>query len=382
MKEILFIRNSSDNFGGIEGQILRLATEFYSKGLFLPVLVTASTTCTFARRFKENGFDVYQVPFGKSKTIMSARCISDIIACRNIALIQTHMFRESLIARLVCKKNPQIPHVYRAQLHIDASQKNPSWKKFLYHLLDKLTSKHVDYYVANGEYLRDEIVNRSWIKPGKAITVINGRQSLGLPDLPYERLDAPLPFKIAMIANLWTGKGHDVLIKGLSILNNKGIRIEARLIGGELTGKQSLTSPITNDIKAQARKLGVLDQIEFYGHTDDVYSALKGIAVVVLPSDSEGIPNSILEAISLRKLVIASRVGGVPEIIDDGSQGLLHSPRDPDDFAKCLHQVFTTPASKWEPLRNAAYQKWQEKFTMKKMIENLTEIYKKLNALN
>jgi glycosyltransferase involved in cell wall biosynthesis len=60
---------------------------------------------------------------------------------------------------------------------------------------------------------------------------------------------------------------------------------------------------------------------------------------------------------------------------------LLHNPQDPEDFAKCIQQVFITPASKWEPLRDAAYKVWQEKFTIEKMIDSLSEIYKKLGIL-
>ncbi len=381
MKEILFIRNSCYNLGGVEGQVIRLAKGLFSRQLFYPVLVTSNQNSPFAQLFKDNSFPVYEAPMGKRDINKAAKIISRILSQRDITVIQSHMFRESLIGRLVRKKYPQIPHIYRAELHIDASPENPPWKKFMYHLLDKWTSKYVDYYVANGQYLRDEIINRSWIKPHKTIAVINGRQSIGLPDSTYERLDLPLPPRIAMIANLGLGKGHDVLIRGMSILRNKGMRIEARLIGGEGTGNNSKASPFTNNLKYQASKLGVLDQIDFYGHTNDVYSALKGFAVVVLPSDSEGIPNSILEAISLRKLVIASRVGGIPEIIQDGSQGLLHNPQDPEGFAKCIQQVFITPASKWEPLRDAAYKVWQEKFTIEKMIDSLSEIYKELGIL-
>jgi glycosyltransferase involved in cell wall biosynthesis len=249
----------------------------------------------------------------------------------------------------------------------------------MYHILDKWTSKYVDYYVANGQYLRDEIINRSWIEPRKTCVIVNGRDSIGPPDPPYDRLESPLPPCIAMIANLRSRKGHDVLIKGLASLRKKGLRIEARLIGGEATGDNNIQgTPFTDNIKAEARRQGVLEQIEFYGYTNDIYTALRDFPVVVLPSDGEGVPNSIIEAISLRKLVVASRVGGIPEIIQDGLQGILHSPRDPDAFASCLERVFTTPSRDWEPIRDAGYQTWQKKFSVNKMINSFTAIYNEL----
>lgn len=380
MKEILFIRASSCNIGGVEGQILKIAKNLFSRNIFSPVLVTSDKNSSFAQSFGSIG-PVYKVPMGKKDIGKAAKIINGIISQRNIAVIQTHMFRESLIGRKLRKINCEIPHVLRAQTYIDCSC-NPRWKKRLYHLLDRMTSRYVDYYLANGQYLADEIIKISGVRCKKVHVLLDAVEQIGQPDELNGELDMPLPMRIAMVANLLPIKGHDTLINALAILKKKGLPVKVRLIGGEATGTvDSSETSFTDNLKAKAQQLGVLEQIEFYGHTHDVYKALQGFPIVVLPSNSEGVPNCVLEALGLRKLVIVSNVGGVSEVIQNGINGLLHPARNAQAFAGCLEKVFTTPAKEWETVRNAGYETWKEKFSMDKMMDGLINVYRELGVL-
>jgi glycosyltransferase involved in cell wall biosynthesis len=380
MKEIIFIRQSTENVGGVEWQIVKLAEKLYSRGCFKPVLITSDIQSPFAQIFAARGFEVLSVPMSRAKILSAANMLSaakkivQALEGRDVALIQTHLFRESLVGKAVRRKRPDICHILRAQTYINCS-KNSKAAKFLYHLLDRATSSYVDLYIANGRYLRDEIVYKSGIAPSKVEVVINGRDSIGPPDEPCSKPDKPLPAKIAMIANFEQGKGHDGLLKAITALKRKDLMVRVRLIGGNL--KQDNTSAI----KKLADKLGVSDQIEFYGYTKDVFNALVGISVVVLPSDSEGVPNCILEAMSLRKLVIASDTGGVSEIIEHGKTGLLCKPKDSKGFTDLLEYVFTRKAGDFEQMRTAGFEKWENEFTGEKMVDKLIEVYRKLGVL-
>jgi glycosyltransferase involved in cell wall biosynthesis len=381
MKEIVFIRQSTANMGGIQWQIVKLAEKLFSRGCFKPVLITSDKHSPFAQAFAARGFEVFAVPMGKAKILSAAKEVSKILKDRDIAVIQTPLI-ESFIARAVRKKRDDIRHILRAEVSISGTL-NPNWKKRLCHLLDKLTSRWVDCYVVNGQYLADEIINCSKVNPNKVVVLLNGRDQIGEPDEPCDEPDKPLPARIAMVANFAQGKGHDCLMKAMAILKKKNLIIRARLIGGELAAKisDSKKQNNTSAIKKLAGEFSVSDQIEFYGYTKDVFSALAGISVVVLPSDSEGVPNCILEAMSLRKLVIASNTGGVGEIIDDKKTGLLCKPKDPKGLADLLQYVFTHKAGDFEPMRTAGFEKWQKNFTSEKMVDKLVEVYRKLGVL-
>lgn len=382
MKEIIFIRQSSPEMGGVEWQIIKFAEKLFSRHCFKPVLITSDNQSTFAKDFAACGFEVLAVPMEKIKIFSAIKDILKILENREVAVIQTHLFRESAIGRAIRKKKPGIRHIFRAETYIDCLSR-PRWKKNLYHLLDKITSRWVDCYIANGQYLANEIVNRSKVNPNKIIVLLNGTDPIGPPDEPCGRLYEPLSPRIAMIANLKKGKGHDCLIKALAELKKRNLKIAARFIGGKATGSlgNARIDDTEEQIKKMAEELNVSDQIEFYGYTRDIYIALEGILVVVLPSDSEGIPNCIFEAMSLRKLVIASNTGGVDEMIEHGKTGLLHQPKDYKGFADCLEKVFTTPANQWENVRNAGFEKWQKEFTGTKMVNDFIEIYQRLGVL-
>jgi glycosyltransferase involved in cell wall biosynthesis len=375
MKEIIFIRQSLSTMGGVEWQIVKLAEKLFSRGCFKPVLITSDNNSDFAKSFAACGFEVIAVPMEKAKIFSAGKKILKILENREVAVVQTHLFRESAIGRYIRKKRPDIRHIFRAETYIDCLLK-PEWKKQFYHLLDKLTSQWVDCYVVNGKHLVDEIISRSKINPNKIIVLLNGRDSIGVPDEPCGQPDKPLPAKIGMVANFVRGKGHDVLCKAIEILNKNGIKITVRLIGTEIDNLGTL-----RQTKTFAEKIRVLENLEFYGKTDKVYQALKDIPVIVLPSDSEGVPNCILEAMSLRKLVIASNTGGVGEIIEDKKTGLLCKPKDPRSFADCLQYVFTHKAGDIELMRNAGFEKWKKEFTAEKMVDKLVEIYRKLGVL-
>lgn len=384
MKDILFIREASHDIGGIEKQVLLIAKELASRKLFNPILATSSRISEVGQRFEKLGFPVYEIPIGKGNRIgKGAEAIESILKEHNVALIQSHMFRESIVGRKVRKKYPKIPHVFRAHTYIDCSW-IPKWKKVAYHLLDKSTSKYVDQYVCISQNAFSEISKNSWIPVSKIRLLTNAAEKIGVPDQLEDNLNLSLPARIAMVSNFLPHKGHDVLVNALLLLKQRGLRVYVRLIGGELTGngKTKNCTPFIDSIKQDALKGGVLDQIEFYGYTQGVYEALKGFSVVILPSDSEGIPNCILEALSLRKLAIASHVGGISEIIQSGVDGFLHPPQDPDALADILEKVFTLPASTWEPVRDSGYKTWKEKFSLEQLANGLIMIYRELGVLS
>jgi len=304
--------------------------------------------------------------------------LEPLVRKHDIAVVQSHGFRESLLGAAIRKRHPEMRHVFRVHTHIDCAS-IPQWRKLAYHVLDRINSRYVDCYAANGQYLANEIVRHSWITSRKIRVIINGREAVGIPDPRPENIESPLPRRIAMVSNLLPRKGHDTLLEALALLQAKRMRVDVRLVGGEATNAVvSGGTPFTDSLRERARHLGVLDQIEFYGHTRDIYAALQGFPVVVLPSDSEGVPNSILEAMSLRKLIIASRVGGVPEIILDGRDGMLHAPRDAQALASYSERVFDTPASVWQPMRDSAYARWQREFSMEAMMNGLILVYRSL----
>ena len=342
--------------------------------MFLPELITSDAASAFARRFAQEGIKVHSVPMGLTDLCSSAKKLSKVIDFSEVAVIQSHMFRESFIGRLLKRAHPEILHAFRAQTYIDCSW-IPGWKKRLYHLADKLTQRYVDVYYANGEYLRDELIHRSGIPGDKIHVVLNGSAGSGLPPRSFFESAGTLRPEVAMVANLTKHKGHDVLIRSLGLLKSRGLSVKAKLLGSFDPGDGLFLS-----LKALAEANGVLSQLEFAGFSENADDETAAIAVVVLPSDREGVPNCILEAMSAGKIAVAASTGGVPEIITDGYNGFLHEARNHTQLADILQRIFSVPASSLKPVGAAAYGTWREKFTMDHMMNGFIRVYGSLMA--
>jgi glycosyltransferase involved in cell wall biosynthesis len=97
--------------------------------------------------------------------------------------------------------------------------------------------------------------------------------------------------------------------------------------------------PLEAELKALAAGLGVADRVLFPGSRDDVYRLLPALDVFALSSRFEGLPIALLEAMATGVAPVATTVGGIPEVITDGQNGLLVDPGDPSALAAALGRV-------------------------------------------
>lgn len=368
-KKILILRNYHGN-GGIEKQIVNITS-----GL------------------KEHGYEVYLFtdhpsPFSQAMESISAKVhVSKAKAtllrgleiyrfCKNnaIGLIQSHMWKESFYGRIARFLNRDVVHVYRVHTYIDCGRISEKKKK-LYHLLDQLTSSWVDCYLSINAFNIKELKERSHINERKLFVVHDGISQLR--DVQSEESSQRINREqIAMIANFEQGKGHDILIQGMQLLDEDGYRIKAYIFGGVPgEGTPWEDNTVRKQMEELRKNCHVQDQIEFCGRVEDVGKALDGISIVVLPSYAEGTPNCLLEAMSVRKIVVASNVGGIPEFIEDGVNGFLHEAGSPRAFADKLEEVLKLDNEHLKNILQAGQQTWRTQYHIDALIEGLLSIY-------
>jgi glycosyltransferase involved in cell wall biosynthesis len=117
------------------------------------------------------------------------------------------------------------------------------------------------------------------------------------------------------------------------------------------------------NLRSLAQELGITEQVLFVGHLDQSMLAayMKNCLALVLPSLTEGLPRVVIEAQLLGKPVIASRVGGIPEIIANGATGLVVAPKDWQALARAMVTILEDPALA-ERMGSAARAQMGEKF--------------------
>ncbi len=182
------------------------------------------------------------------------------------------------------------------------------------------------------------------------------------------RNDPPL---IGEIARLCDVKGQRELIGALAEL--PGVRLV--LAGRDLERGGAFQT----ELEREAERLGVRDRVEFAGFHDDVPALLDRLDVVALPSWTEGLPLTVLEAMAHARPVVATPVGGTPEVVVDGETGLLVPPRDPAALAGALRRLLEDPDFA-RRLGEAGRRRVAERFSLDAMTKRILMMYDEVAA--
>ena len=142
-------------------------------------------------------------------------------------------------------------------------------------------------------------------------------------------LDAGVPV-VGTVGNFTAKKDQATLIRAVAALPAGGRPPVLVLVG---------LGPREDDLRVLARRLGLADRVVFAGSRDDVFALLPAFDVFVLSSRFEGLPIALLEAMASGVAPVVTRVGGIPEVVGDGVDGLLVEPGDPGGLAAALARV-------------------------------------------
>jgi len=171
------------------------------------------------------------------------------------------------------------------------------------------------------------------------------------------------------VANLLPVKAHDVLVRALAQVRDEGTRLTMLVVG---------EGPERSRIETLAAELCLgPDRLRLLGFRTDVPDLLGAADLFALPSRMEGLPLSALEAMAQRLPVVTTRVGGIPEVVLEGKQGLLVPPEDAPALAGALAKL-----AKSEGLRRAmgdsGYARAREEFSFEHMTDKYDDLYARL----
>ncbi|MFA5240016.1 MAG: glycosyltransferase [Phycisphaerae bacterium] len=359
--------------GGIEGKILSIAYEIAQKGLFEPILVTTSQECTIALRFASLGFKVYPSRMNGLLCVQAVADVEEILKKHDVAIMQSHTFRASIVGRFVRRVHPEIQHVFRVHTHIEGNE-IPLWRKKAYHWLDRLTARWVDHFVPISKCLAHELRDASGVCAAKVTVVHNGIPSPGEPDSPMLVTHETLNREIGIVGKIEERKQQHIAVQALAKMRDNGLRVKLHLVGG--TNEKYFAQ-----VQNEAKKLDVDGLVVFHGYNSHPFDCLKNVPVIILPSRFEGVPTSLIEGMALRKLVVGTPTGGTAELIQHGVNGFLHRSGDVDTLVRLLEEIFVRSGSEWETMRDAGYNTWRKEFYVDVMMDGLIDVYRNLGLM-
>ena len=185
--------------------------------------------------------------------------------------------------------------------------------------------------VCNSNAVLEDAVRHTRLPRRKAVVIRNG---VRLPAAVMPPAGGPQ--RILILANLIPYKGHAVALAAFARVRAEWPALEVQL---QLAG----SGPEEASLRAKAREYGIEGDVQFLGSVADVPVLLDECSFTVLPSLSEGMPNAVLESLAQGRAVVASAVGGIPEILIRGG-GVLVPRGDPGALADALCSLLADPA--------------------------------------
>jgi glycosyltransferase involved in cell wall biosynthesis len=236
-------------------------------------------------------------------------------------------------------------------------------------------SRSFDVIIAISESVRDVLV-QGGIDPAHIEVIPSGIDFSpfdNVSDRSYLRREfgfAGDDFLVGIVASLEDSKGHRYLIEAARLLKERTSKIKIVVVG---SGTLAMT------LDKLAKDLRVDDLVFFLGHRNDVPKILASLDAFVLSSESEGLGSSILDAMASRLPVVATQVGGIPEVVLHDETGFLVSPRNPRDLAGAIYELFIN-----RPLARrfgeTGYEIVHAKFSAEAMVRKIIALYERLAA--
>lgn len=352
----IFIFLSSSGRGGRELNTTRVIPYLQNRGMKITVVVLdgdgyVTDWCA------GNGVDCMSLGLWPSKLNLAAVFLRFFLILRRSKpeLVEVYGFVAGMICRFAAR-----PLGIKVVVGIVGTENFHGIRPFL----ERLTSRLVHHYVTNfseGKQRMLELLPN--YRPG--VTVIQN----GIPEFNMQTTRKQKDcFVVGTVGNLKPEKGYDVMLQALVRLKaDLGEKVFFKyLIAGEGGLRKRLTELI--------RSLDLAEQVYLLGMVEEVEEVLCEIDLFVLPSYTEGLPNALLEAMAAGRCVIATGVGGVPEIIEDGYSGLVVRPGDPDELARAMLQVILNP--RWrESMAERGREEVKKKFSFERQAEEAINVW-------
>ncbi len=284
-----------------------------------------------------------------------------------VDVINSHGYTDHLLSVLAGKSAGVSVQVRTKHNHVPL--KGGILSRYLY---GRLT----DRIVAISEHIRSVMI-ASGLPPWRVVTIST---AVNLKDfIPREKnseiireLNLPPDCSIiGIVARLTERKGFTVLFEAVKRLSDENRKIVCLIVGGGVNSKK------IDALRDSAESLGVSGYLYATGKRNDIPDMLSIIDIFVLPSLAEGLGRSLLEAMGAGKPIVASRVGGIPEAIEDGKSGILVPPGDSHELAKAIARLMDYPL-KAQKLGRDARARAELLFDEEKLIDRLCRLYEDL----
>lgn len=280
---------------------------------------------------------VYCGPRLGSNDVRALLFLFRLMRTEQIDVVHTYLYSRSSVYGRLAAILARVPVIVASEMGRVGQY---SWKR---RGAEWLLARFTDHFVTPSQATRVNLIRTDRIPPSQVTVIYPGIDSRQLdveetPAIARYRLGVPAQGAvIGVLARLDPVKRHADLIAAFPQILQVAPTTRLIFIGD---------GPAAPNLRRLVHETGVAEQVYFLGERRDIPRVLNALDLLVLPSQQEGLPNSILEAMAAGVPVVATRVGGIPEIVVDGATGLLVSPGDPMALANAINSLLRNPGDR------------------------------------
>ena len=351
--------------GGAERHLLTLM-RLMDRERFTPELLCLCKG-PFAGLCREEGITTHEVVMRHKLDLATVAPIRRLIREQNIDIVHTHGVRANLVARMAGRaENVPVATTFHSVLRYDYSS---SAEALVARALTRLTNNRTDTFIAISGAIKEDLVSMG-VSPQRIQVIYNGLDVSLLtpgdsPDIVRENLGiTPGQRVVAMVGRLHVVKGHIFLLQAAQRIITQHDNVVFLLVG---------EGPERRTIERTIRELGLEDKVVmtgFYPNMSELYPIMD---MLCLPSLMEGMGLVLLEAMYFGVPVVATQVGGIPEVIIDGESGLLVDPGNSEALTMAITWLLDSPDLQRQLIEGGRRRAGE--FTVENMVRHTEQVY-------
>jgi glycosyltransferase involved in cell wall biosynthesis len=310
--------------------------------------------------------------------------VKDALAVINLALfmkknpyhiVHTHNSKAGFVGRLSAKL-AGVPVIVHTVHGFSFHDKEPTWRQWLFRNAERLASHWCDCMIFISQPLVDWALKERIANHKKIVKIYSGIELDRFTPVTEEETKrlrekwglGERDAVVGIVSKLWDGKGHALLIEAFREIRQR--KREAKLL---MVGEGYLLK----SLRELVDKYKLNDAVVFTGFQAEVAQIIATFDVAVLPSLFEGMGRVVVEAMAMEKPVVASRVGGIPDLVEHGVNGYLVSPGDVKELEHAVFKLLNDP-SLARRMGKEGRRKISNQFSAATMADSIDRVYREL----
>lgn len=353
-------------FGGMEKVIQNLCRGL-DKGRFNVMACCLTKKGEYAEELEREGYKVYLCSqVNRLNKYTKSWRVKNILEREKIHILHSHN-TQAFLDGVVGAKLARTP----VFIHTDHVRKFPD--RLRYMVAEKIASYFVDEIVAVSNHVKENLIKYEKIPSHKISIIYNGTDFSPSknPDVISAVRDEfnikPDEKVVGCVARLRPQKAYELFLKVAARILGQISNVKFLIVGD---GEEY------NRLVNLCNYLGITSYVYFTGARADVERVISIFDVFLLTSLYEGMPICLLESMASGIPIVATAVGGVPELIQDGVSGFVVHSRDPDQIAERVIRLLSNDDLRIK-MGRTGQRVYQTKFTAKKMVAQYTELYQR-----